>query len=177
MDNVGFDPRSRVTSGLVESLNNEALGVFRLSGRIEPVDGFTSVVHQKLLKVPSDVAHPHRGVVEVCYGGAESIARGGTRALEEGVYRVFPRTVHLNLVEKLEAWNKVVARTHPSHRVHDLGSIRSWLLQSELVTGKGEHLKLLRAVLGLQILQPVVVPGQTSEGGDVHNEQNLSFKP
>src|SRR3954451_18714247 len=109
---------------------------------------------QELLEVPLDVA---------------GLAVGVRGQSELGVQRVPARGVHLELVEHRES--------HAVRRgAEGLDLLRGpRLLATELVARRTEHGEPPRRVLLLQVLQTLVLRGQTTFRRDVHHQDSLAL--
>lgn len=133
-------------------------------------------VKQEFFEVPADVVVV-LGRVEELILGAETRVRRGATTLEEGVQRVLVFPVHLDLLEHGEVGYEVLARSHVPDPIKDLLARTTRLLLSKLVAGEAEHGEVPGVVPGLQCIQLQVGVGETSVGGHVHHEHDVTPEP
>ncbi len=75
---------------------------------------------------------------------------------------------------RLERVPSLRARAHVADGVEYLRGVDPWLLEPELVAGEGQHLEVLAGeVLLHQRVQRVVLRGEASERGHVHDQEHL----
>lgn len=135
-------------------------------------DWLALVVHQKLLKIPSDVILMEGFIVKL----VQSLEFGPDRraaALQEFIDRILVLPVNIGLGEHIKVGDKVIPRSHVlQHRVN-LRGVGSRFLSEELVAGKTQDFEGTAHVLLCKCIESIVLGGVGSEGGQVHHKQHL----
>jgi len=133
----------------------------------------TLVIQQKFLKIPPYIILVV-GLVVQFIRGLEFLPYRGTPALEKSVDRILILAVHIGFGEHLEIWNEPVTGSNMFYDSVDLTGICTWFLSEELVAGEAQYLEGLVRVLLCECIERVVLRGVASEGGEIHNQENLN---
>lgn len=161
-----------MTSTAAEDLLQVLANDVKRSQPIISDDGASQMVHQELVKVPTEVIGPQWLPEDIgdILNFVHHLRGGVLEILEERVCFI---SIHIHLGENGEVGHKSTSRPHMFDAVQDLIVI-SWLLQAELIGGEGQDSESEASEVAHECIQQRILLWRlASEGCHVRDQREL----
>lgn len=158
---------------LEEVFANVSSHLRRGHARVPPHHRLAVWSHQKLLKVPLDVAGLQRLPEQSAVDVAKVASNWRAGALEESVNLLLVFSIHITFLKQQEVWNKSIAWSNMLQTRQDFMSLPRFLLP-KLVARKAKNSEAKRFHLLVQCIQFHILIGVPSVCSHVDNEDALA---